>query len=155
MSNSIQELSVRKVAYPIAQSQVMVDDIFIDGISLQKTLKTDYNELFAKGRFKESFILYLGRTLSDLYHSKDKFLQSPLPIEGQTHISPLYGCADSCCVYLYVKVTRQQSIVHWKQIGRNTAFLNASSDTNIEWLTKFEPLKFNLTNYKTIIQILN
>ena len=52
MSNSIQELSVRKVAYPIAQSQVMVDDIFIDGISLQKTLKTDYNELFAKGRFK-------------------------------------------------------------------------------------------------------
>ncbi len=155
MSNNIKQLSIQKVSYPIAQADIMVDDVFIDDLSLQQTLKTNYNALFTEGRFKEFFILYLGRTLSDLYHSKNEYLNTVLPAEGETHIAPLYGCADSCCVYLYVKVTRQQSLIHWEQIGRNASFLNPSKEKDIQWLPDFESITFDFDNYQQISNILN
>jgi hypothetical protein len=155
MSEHIKQLSIHKVPYPVAQADIMVDDVFINELSLQQTLKENYNTLFSEGRFKEFFMLYLGRTLTDLYHSKNEYLNSALPNDGETHIAPLYGCADSCCVYIYVKVSRQQSLIHWEQIGRNAAFLSPSKENNIEWIPDFEPLQFKLTTYKTIINTLN
>ncbi|BAO77592.1 hypothetical protein [Winogradskyella sp. PG-2] len=155
MSENIQQLSKQKVSYPSAQADIMVDDVFIDDLSLQHTLKTNYTDLFAQGRFKEFFMLYLGRTLKDLYHSKNEYLNSALPNDGETHIAPLYGCSDSCCVYLYVKVARQQSLIHWEQIGRNAAFLSPSKATNIEWIPDFQPITFDFDNYQQISNILN
>ena len=153
MSEITQQFSIKKVTQIIAQSEVKVDDVFINELSLQQTLKSNYTALFSEGRFKHYFILYLGRSISDIYHSKDEFLQSPLPEDGETHIAPLYGCADACCVYLYVKVTRKQELIYWEGIGRNTAFINPSIDNNtdkgIEWLPDFEPLTFDLNSYNS------
>jgi len=153
MSEITQQFSIQKVSYPIAQADIMVDDVFIDDLSLQQTLKSNYSHLFSEGRFKEFFMLYLGRTFTDIYHSKDKFLQSPLPEEGETHIAPLYGCADACCVYLYVKVRTHQNIIYWEQIGRNTAFIKPvvakDMDKSIEWLPDFEPITFDFNSYNS------
>ena len=153
MSEITQQFSIQKVSYPIAQADIMVNDVFIDDLSLQQTLKSNYSNLFSEGRFKEFFMLYLGRTLTDIYHSKDEFLQSALPEEGETHIAPLYGCADACCVYLYVKVRKHENLIYWEQIGRNTAFINPSIDKDIdkgiEWLPDFEPITFDFNSFNS------
>jgi hypothetical protein len=153
MSEITQQFTIQKVKRSIAQSEIEVDDVFINELSLQQTLKANYNTLFSEGRFKEFFILYLGRMLTDIYHSNDDFLQSPLPEEGETHIAPLYGCADACCVYLYVKVRKHENLIYWEQIGRNTAFINPSIDKDIdkgiEWLPDFEPITFDFNSYNS------
>lgn len=154
MSNNIQKLSIQKISYPLDQAEIMIDDVFINNISLQKTLKKKHSALFAQGRFKEFFILYLGRTFSDIYHSKKEYLNSALPHEGETHITPLYGCADSCCVYLYVKVRRSGTHIYWEAIGRNTAFVHPShkEENAVDWLPSFEPLVFDFKTYHSFLK---
>lgn len=154
MGVPINTISRQKVTKIIATSEVAVDDIFIDGTSLQETLKTKYSELFSKGRFKDLFIVYLGNTLTDIYHSNEAFLQSPIPEEGITNIAPLYGCADSCCVYLYVKVRRSGAHIYWEAIGRNTAFVNPSQkeENAIDWLPSFEPFVFDFDTYNSFFK---
>jgi hypothetical protein len=154
MAVPINNISRHQVKKTIATSEVFVDDIFIDGTSLQETLKTKYSELFLKGRFKNLFIVYLGNTLTDIYHSNEAFLQSPITEEGRTNIAPLYGCADSCCVYLYVKVRRSGAYIYWEAIGRNTAFVHPSQkeENAIDWLPSFEPLVFDFNTYNSFFK---
>lgn len=154
MGVPINTISRQKVTKIIATSEVAVDDIFIDGTSLQETLKQNYSTLFSKGRFKNLFIVYLGNTLTDIYHSNEAFLQAAIPEEGRTNIAPLYGCADSCCVYLYVKVRRSGAHIYWEAIGRNTAFVNPSQkeENAIDWLPSFEPLVFDLNTYNSFFK---
>jgi len=120
MAAKINNITRKKITTTIANAQVSVDDVFIDGHSLQDTLKKSHKALFSKGRFKHFFLLYLGESLKDIYHSKEAFLQSPIPEEGATTIAPLYGCADGCCVYL-CKIEKRQQVyllgTYWKKYG--------------------------------------
>jgi hypothetical protein len=155
MAAQINNITREKVISTIAKVKVSVDDVFIDGYSLQDTLKKSYKVLFSRGRFKQHFMVYLGRVLSDIYHSKKEFLQTPIPNEGETTIAPLYGCDDGCCVYLYVKVSKKGECINWEQIGRNTAFVEPSvkQENDIEWLPDFQPLIFNFTAYHSFFKI--
>ena len=154
MDAQINNITREKVTTTIANAQVSVDDVFIDGHSLQDTLKKSYKALFSRGRFKHFFLLYLGETLKDIYHSKEEYLQSPIPEEGATNIAPLYGCADGCCVYLYIKVTRDNKLIYWEHIGRNTAFIVPSQkkENGIEWLPSFQPLIFDFKSYHSFFK---
>jgi hypothetical protein len=154
MGVPINTISRQKVTKIIATSEVAVDDIFIDGTSLQETLKQNYSTLFSKGRFKNLLIVYLGTTLTDIYHSNEAFLQAAIPEEGATNITPLYGCADSCCVYLYVIVRRSGAHIYWEAIGRNTAFVHPSQkeENAIDWLPSFEPLVFDFDTYNSFFK---
>jgi len=154
MDAQINNITREKVATTIANAQVSVDDVFIDGHSLQDTLKKSHKALFSKGRFKQHFMVYLGRVLSDIYHSEKEFLQTPIPEEGANTIAPLYGCADGCCVYLYIKVRRDNKHIYWEHIGRNTAFIVPSQkkENGIEWLPFFQPLIFDFKSYHSFFK---
>ena len=154
MAAQINSITREKVITTVANNQVTVDDIFIDGHSLQETLKKSYGELFSKGRFKHFFMVYLGNKLTDIYHSKDAFLKSPIPEERTINIAPLYGCTDGCCVYLYVKVRRDKNLIFWEHIGRNTAFIKPSQkeESPIDWLPSFQPLVFDFSAYHSYFQ---
>ena len=69
MDAQINNITREKVISTIANVQVSVDDVLIDGHSLQDTLKKSHKALFSKGRFQHFFLLYLGETLKDIYHS--------------------------------------------------------------------------------------
>ena len=154
MASKINNITRKKITTTIANAQVSVDDVFIDGHSLQDALKKSHKALFSKGRFQHFFLLYLGETLKDIYHSKEEFLQSPIPEEGATSISPLYGCTDGCCVYLYIKVRRDNKHIYWENIGRNIAFINPSQKQKdgIELLPSFQPLIFNFSTYQSFFK---
>ena len=151
MTAQINNITREKVTTTIANAQVSVDDVFIDGHSLQDMLKKSHKALFSKGRFKHFFLPYLGETLKDIYHSKEEFLQSPNPKEEATTIAPLYGCTDGCCVYLYVKVRRDNKHIYWEHIGRNTAFISPlqKHEKGIEWLPSFQPIIFDFKTYQS------
>jgi hypothetical protein len=154
MVAQINNITREKVTTTIANAQVSVDDVFIDGHSLQDTLKKSHKALFLEGRFKQHFTVYLGRPVSDIFHSKKEFLQTPIPNEGETTIASLYGCADGCCVYLYVKVSKKGHCINWEQIGRNTAFIESSvkQENDIEWLPYFQPLIFDNKMYHSCLK---
>ncbi|ARV10577.1 hypothetical protein BTO05_13380 [Winogradskyella sp. PC-19] len=61
MGANINNITREKVTTTIAYAQVSVDEVFIDGHSLQETLKKSHKVLFSKGRFKHFFVLYLGK----------------------------------------------------------------------------------------------
>ena len=63
MASKINNITREKITTTIANAQVSVDDVFIDGHSLQDTLKKSHKALFSKGRFQHFFLLYLGETL--------------------------------------------------------------------------------------------
>ena len=157
MALQINKLTRENVTTTITNAQVSVDDVFIDGHSLQDTLKKSHRALFSNGRFKHFFMLYLGEKLKDIYHSKEEFLQSPIPEDGATVIAPLYGCSDGCCVYLFVKVKRDNKHFYWEQIGRNTAFIRPSKkqEDDIEWLPSFQPFIFDYNTYNSYFKKVN
>lgn len=97
-------ITISSIPITIANSEVEVEDVFIDGQSLQLALKSKYVDAFSKGRYREPFLTYLGREFNDKNRSDDSLLRSPIPNENETSTAALYGCTDGCCVYLYVSL---------------------------------------------------
>lgn len=154
LANEQNTITLRSISITIASSTVEVADIFIDGYYLQQTLKANYDVAFSKGRYREPFLIYMGRMTSDNHLIGDTLLEKPIPSENETTVAALYGCTDGCCVYLYVKVSRKENCIRWEQIGRNAEFIvNANKEKHqIEWLHSFQPLVFDFETYDLLIQ---
>ena len=150
------QLSLNTITVDYATEKVSVSDYFIDQYSLQEQLKDDYKEAFAQGRFKEFLVPVLGREFSDKLDFQEDSMSTRLPDDNESLITPIYGCHDNCCIYVFAEVSRQEDFVYWNTIGRNKMYLkNDESTSNIDWLPHFKPLKFNISNYKTIINTIN
>jgi hypothetical protein len=146
-------ISIDKIVVDYANSKVSISDIFIDGYSLQEILKTTFEKEFSKGRFKEFFMPVLGLDFSKkLEFGKDSFTNL-IPHKNQSVITPIYGCHDDCCIYVFVQVSRKQNIIVWEKIGRNSNFIfdKDSIKNEIEWLDVFKEYHFDIENYKTVI----
>lgn len=99
-------------------------DYCIDGRSLQETLKARYVPEFQHGRFREFWLPILGRSdCAEKINGQQQQQQICINIpheHGKEIITPLYGCHDNCCIYLFVKVCRKNdNIILWNKIGRN------------------------------------
>lgn len=158
METKVNSIVLNKITISIASTKVDINDLFVDGRSFQNLLKTEYKNLFSTGRFKEPFILYLEKELKNIYHSPANFIKPGIPDINSTKISPLYGCADGCCVYVYLQIKHIQNYIYWEKIGRNTNFISNSSQKNkkpIKWITDFKPIIFDKGRYTKITQKLN
>ena len=76
---------------------------------------------------------------------------------NESHILPLYGCHDSCCIYIYLKLLRSDDTIIWNQFGRNTDFVkdDAVNNVSLDWLCSPSHFKFEVNNYKQIFETLN
>lgn len=144
-------------------------DYCIDGRSLQETLKARYVPEFQHGRFREFWLPILGRSdCAEKINGQQQQQQICINIpheHGKEIITPLYGCHDNCCIYLFVKVCRKNdNIILWNKIGRNMEYIknnnnenhdednhdNTDNNNNIAWLPDFEPILFDFQNYQNI-----
>jgi hypothetical protein len=146
-------ISIDKIVVDYANSKVSISDIFIDGCSFQKILKSTFTNEFSTGRFKEFFMPILGLNFFDKLEFGDDSFSNLVPKENQTLISPIYGCNDDCCVYIFLKISNKNNTIIWESIGRNSNFIFDKDvvKNNIDWLPNFEKLYFELKNYKTVI----
>jgi hypothetical protein len=147
------KLSIGKITVDYAKTKVSISDIFIDGCSLQELLKSTFTNNFAVGRFKEFFMPILGLNFSDkIDFGQDRF-SSLIPNNNETLITPLYGCHDNCCVYLFLEISNKNNTIVWENIGRNSNFIFDKEvvKNDVDWLPNFEKLYFDIENYKTVI----
>ena len=104
---TIQNTSIKHAG----DTDIQISDYFIDGRSLQKTLKSkeSYGTLFQYGRFKEFFLPILGNIDYGEYDYNEKGAGTiKVPNKNKEVITPLYGCHDNCCIYVFVKVCRKK-----------------------------------------------
>ncbi len=146
-------LSINTLSVDYANSKVSISDIFIDGMSFQNFLKTNFKNEFSKGRFKEFFMPILGQDFFDKIDFGHDIFSSLVPNNNETLITPIYGCHDNCCVYIFLKISNKDNIIVWENIGRNSNYIFDKDvvKNNIDWLLNFEKLYFELNNYKTVI----
>lgn len=149
-------ISLDRISVNYALSEILISDYFIDQRSMQQGLKTTYHTAFKKGRFKEFFMPILGRKIEDKLNFEDPSITTGIPIDNHTVITPIYGCPDACCIYLFAKVRRVKETISWIEIGKNKMFMPKDvSGENIEWLPGFSPLRFDMKEYRNIIAGLN
>ena len=150
------QLSLQNIKVNYANKEVTISDYFVDQYSLQEQLKEDYLEAFEKGRFKEFFLPVLGQRFIEKLDVQDERISSRVPENQETLITPIYGCHDDCCVYIFAEVSRKDDLVYWNAIGRNKTFLKKDNlNTNIDWLPDFSPFCFSISNYNKIMNQLN
>lgn len=120
-------------------------DIYIDGASLQETLKTRYPLEFSQGRFKEEFIPRLHYKSSRTHASDGDSTKSV--------ITPIYGCLDGCCSYLYTEIEYTESVVKWLGVAQDSQYLGAIDDEAepLIWLTDFTNLVFDKSQYQQVL----
>jgi hypothetical protein len=150
-------ISIDKIVVDYANSKVSISDIFIDGCSFQEILKSTFTNEFSIGRFKEFFMPILGLNFSDKLEFEDDAFSNLIPKENQTFISPVYGCNDDCCVYVFLKISNKNNTIFWEGIGRNSNYIfdKEVSKNSIDWLSDFTHYQFEMNNYKKIINQLN
>ena len=147
------KISIEKVNVKYANENISISDLFIDGYSLQEILKSTFKKEFSKGRFKEFFVPILGIDFSSKLESDNDSFTNLLPHKNQSVITPIYGCHDDCCLYVFIQVSRKDNIIIWNKIGRNSNFIfdKDSINNEIEWLDLFKEYHFDIENYKTVI----
>ncbi len=146
-------ISIDKILVDYANSKVLISDIFIDGISFQEILKSTFGNEFSKGRFKEFFTPILGLKFSHTLEFGNNRFNNLIPEENQHLITPIYGCYDDCCIYVFLKISNSNDIITWENIGRNSNFIfdKEVNKNDIDWLLGFKKLYFNIENYKNVI----
>lgn len=147
------KISIEKVNVKYANENISISDIFIDGTSFQKNLKTNFKDEFSKGRFKEFFLPIIGMDFLDKIDFGHDIFSRLVPNTNETLITPLYGCHDNCCIYIFLKISNKNNTIIWENIGRNSNFIFDKEVTknDIDWLTNFDKLFFDVKNYKTVI----
>lgn len=150
------QLNLQSLKVNYSNTEVYISDYFVDKSSLQNQLKDAYRTDLNKGRFKEFYLPILGQDIHDKLSFQDPSVSTDIPADKHTVISPIYGCHDNCCIYLFAKVSRYKDQVFWKAIGKNKTYMTqAVSEENIQWLPHFSPLVFTLKDYQNIIKQLN
>jgi hypothetical protein len=149
-------IGIDKIEIQYAKSLVSIKDIFVDGHSLQKSIKIQSPEYFSMGRLNESFSPVLGRGDLEGLDVYDHIFSHLIPKENEACVMPLYGCHDGCCLYVFVRVLRKDDVITWGGIGLNASFLpeNNLLEDNIKWLIEFEDYNFDITNYREAINLL-
>jgi hypothetical protein len=147
------KISIEKVNVKYANENISISDLFIDGYSLQEILKSTFESEFSKGRFKEFFVPVLGLDFSNKLDFDNDSLTNLIPHKNQSVITPIYGCHDDCCLYVFIQVSRKENTIIWDKIGRNSNFIfdKDSKKNEIEWLKLSKEYHFDLENYKTVI----
>ena len=121
-------------------------DIFIDGEPFQEMLGKQYSSEFSQGRYKEDFlpILHPREVPFDFRKTGvNKWLQ------------PIYGCQDTCCMYVYAETEQTDSEIAWLRMGRDSYFFGeARSDEHaLVWLPSFKPLSLMKTNFERVFNL--
>jgi hypothetical protein len=154
--SDMNNLSIENINIIYAKSEVKISDLFIDGYSFQETLKSKYKKQFEKGRFKDFFLPILGRDFSEKIDIPNKKISLKIPEEGEMLITPIYGCLDDCCVYVFAKVSRKNNLVYWTEIGRNARYVfDEAKKNDIIWLPNLLCYVFEINNYNKVINQLN
>ena len=138
----MKELSLGKISIHIYGEDIAVKDLFINDESFQYYLRSSFKNEFSNGRFKEPFMLRLEPKLSSLTENKKS---------SSNHL--LYGCADGCCDYIFVKIKFVNNKIIWDKIGRNTDYVHPKPTikNKIQWLTNFKPILFSKENYNQVM----
>jgi hypothetical protein len=138
----MKELSLGKISIHIYGEDIAVKDLFINDESFQHYLRSSFKNEFSNGRFKEPFMLRLEPELSSLIENKKS---------SSNHL--LYGCADGCCDYIFVKIKLDNNKIIWDKIGRNTDYVHPKPTikNKIQWLTNFKPIIFSKENYNQVM----
>ena len=150
-------ISIDSILVDYVNTEITISDIFIDNCSFQEMLKKTFSTAFSKGRFKEFFIPILGRDSTDKLNFGKELYSNLIPNENEQVITPIYGCHDDCCVYLFLKISNKNNTIFWEGIGRNSNYIfdKQVSKDSIDWLPDFTPYQFEINNYKKIINQLN
>ena len=150
------QLSLQPLKVNYSNTEIFISDYFVDDSSLQMQLRHNYKQAFELGRFKELFLPILGRNFADKLDFQNDKISKRIPEIEETLITPIYGCHDDCCVYIFAKTSRKDSRIFWDAFGRNKTYTEQNeSPSHIEWLPHLKPLEFNIDNYSEIINTLN
>lgn len=123
-------------------TSALYKDIYIDGKSFQQSLKKWYPSEFSKGRYKEEFMPRIVSKESKQHHHSDHI--------NHNIITPIYGCQDNCCMYVFAEIEYSEAQVKWLRIAQDSAYLGAK-DNELEplvWLQNFKNLVFDKDEYE-------
>ena len=87
----------------------LYQDIFVDGLPFQVSLKKSYPLEFSRGRYGEEFMPRLMSKRNNINHSFDS--------QNMKMIAPIYGCQNNCCMYfiydILVSLIDINSVKNW------------------------------------------
>ncbi len=129
-------------------------DIFINEKPFQNIIKKQYPNHFNHGRFAETFLPILGRDFPNKRKPKDDHVSGFIPENFESLITPIYGCIDNCCVYLYLKLKKKNEVIIWEEFGKNTNFIfdKEINKNSIEWFSIQPNYHFKTNNYINLIK---
>ncbi|MGI9530157.1 hypothetical protein [Lutimonas sp.] len=122
----------------------LYQDIYVDGVPFQASLKKRYPLEFSTGRYKEEFLPRFMSKRNNTNHASDS--------QNLKMIAPIYGCQDNCCMYLFAEIEYTDSQVKWLRIGQDSAYLGTSEREQepLVWLNGFNNLVFDKNEYERI-----
>ena len=123
--------------------QAIYQDIMVNNKPLQALLKQSYRAEFSQGRYRELFIPIL-RSKAHLFEQQSNNTESV--------ITPIYGCQDDCCIYVYVELLRENTSIVWQRFAIDSYYFgeNRSQTHQLVWLKKQADYCFQIDSYAQV-----
>ena len=126
-----------------SDDEATYQDIWVDEHPLQNILKQEFPELFAQGRYKETFMPIIAANTAHVT------ARSYAP---KASTVPVYGCQDGCCIYVYVDVQWNDDRIRWLDIAIDRYFLGADRTQAhaLKFLQRRRVFEFTPTQYHAV-----